>query len=731
MFDVAYMNIVKRAPKLRAASVSRSLRLALLAAGAMAGSGCAVISKSQDPVTATRDGVALERAARSDGRSVLDEASVLTPQSSRRAPSAVQVPTISDLIRDAEDEAEATPQFGVDTVDAVVAPLALPDFINVVFGEMLNVPFTTGPGVSERREIVQLRSSGQMSAETFLSLVARALEDYGVRVVTEDGRNYQILEDSSLKSRLPRFIRSRAKASTPANLRPITQFVELNAINAEDMAEILRQAFGERDENLNIEPELTTNYIVLSGLPDDVNSALDMILQMDELQYAGTVVQRYSPTYWTSLQLSNELSRILQAEGWQTSLSPNEQKAILLLSINYSNDLLVFSRTPEARARVSYWLTQLDRPASQPDKDQLFVYNVKHLNASVLARTVNNVMLTIDDDDGSSRRPARPSRANQNEDGGADLAVSTREGSFVVDPAGNRLIFAGDANEYERISSLLEALDQPTPEVLIEVMIAQVTLADAISSGVEFFVNKVSLFNSQPVDRLDGFDLSTGADGIDFSVLPGDFTIEANALATNSQIEILSTPRLVARSGSAAQAQIGAEVPILSAQRLPTGGTSGNTNVDVISSVEYRSTGVILDIEPVVFSDNRIDLTVSQEVSSVAPGGSGINSPTINNTSVTTSLSLEDGQTAVIGGLISENSSRNENGVPFLKDIPVLGAAFSSRDYSVDRQELVILITAYVLRGAEDKAMLAERFASGIDSTLGRDNLLTLRPRTF
>jgi general secretion pathway protein D len=153
--------------------------------------------------------------------------------------------------------------------------------------------------------------------------------------------------------------------------------------------------------------------------------------------------------------------------------------------------------------------------------------------------------------------------------------------------------------------------------------------------------------------------------------------------------------------------------------------------VDVISSVEYRSTGIILQIEPIVFSDNRIDLTISQEVSSALPTAGPISSPTFANTSVTTQLSLEDGATAVIGGLIQDNVTREERGIPFLKDVPLLGRAFSTETQSVDRSELVILITAYILRDKSQKAALANTLSAQIDRTLRTDNLVTLRPRFF
>ncbi len=659
-----------------------------------------------------------------------------------------RIPTIATGSGEAEETpAGAEPPFPVSEIDAVVPPLALPAFIDLAFGEMLKVPYATGAGVAGRTEIVQLRSSGMMPARTFLNLVKVALSDFGVRISLEDGV-YQIVEDSALQTRRPRFIRSRARPDTPVTLRPIVQFVELNAVSARDMTSILQQAFGAQGENLKFEPDPESNYIVLTGLPDDVNAALSIIYEMDELRYAGTQVQRYSPGHWNAGELAREVERILTAEGWQTSSQETSPRPILLLPVAYSNDLLVFSRTPEARARVNYWLSELDRPIQKADGPQLFVYNVKNLNAEVLAQTANQVLVggLLRDPASIIEAQARAARGGQPSAGAAAGPNGNGTGAigdFVVDPLGNRLIFSGTSSEYERVLPMLKQLDVPPAEVLIEVMIAQVTLTDSTQFGVDWTIRNLSDNNlvggasSALTDAGSGLSgiVSRGGfgpAGVAFGIFSPDVDVSIDAFAENSQVNILSTPRLVARSGAAATVQVGTDVPIITSQRAAPNQTGAGDLLDTLQTIEYRSTGIILNIEPVVFSDNRIDLTISQEVSSTsAPAAGAIPSPTINNTSVSTLLSLQDGATAVIGGLIQDTVNRNENGVPLLKDVPIVGNLFSSDSVSVDRTELVILITAYVLRSQADRDAFVDRFTRDIDRTLGEDNLVTLRPRHF
>ena len=646
------------------------------------------------------------------------------------------VPSIGEGVNDQSNSVAQAPPFGVEEVDTVVPPLALPAFIDLVFGQILNVPYTTGPGVAQRSEIVQLRSSGAMPADVFYGLVSMTLKDYGIRVSPEDGV-YQVLEDSALKARIPRFIRSRARVETPAGLRPIVQYVELSAIDAATMAAILNQTFRD-NPNLSIDAQNRGNYVILNGLLEDVNAALAVIYDMDELQFAGTQVQRISPRYWSAEDLAEELQDILAAEGWQISLQAQSPRPILLLTVQRSNDILIFTGDDRARARVVYWVQQLDRPTQRGDEPQVFVYAVQNMDATILANTANQVLSGIDAQSsgppGLAASRARASDANNNRDSSEQTEAI---GGLVVDPLGNRLIFSGTPSEYERLLTLLRQLDQPPAEVLVEVMIAQVQLTDSTEFGVDWTIRNLNdqALNGQfsgDTDTASGLsgivsNGSFGPAGIAFGVLSPDVEVAIDAFAQNNQVNVLSTPRLLARSGGSASVQVGTEVPILSSSATSNTGDAGS----IIQQVEYRSTGIILSIEPIVFSNNRIDLTINQEISSTLPGGGVQNNPIFNNTNVSTLLSLEDGGTAVIGGLIQDNITRDNSGVPFIKDIPGLGSLFSTNSTSVDRTELVILIKAYVVRGQADRSAFANKYKNEIDQTLRDNNLTTLRPREF
>ena len=647
-----------------------------------------------------------------------------------------RVPTLTTPQADDIDTADRTaPLSKVGTIDAYVAPLPLPQFVDIVFGEMLQVPFVTGKGVAAMGDVVQLRSSGKMSAENFQTLVSEALKEYGVRVIPENG-SYKILQDKVLRSRIPKYIKSRSRVSTRADLRPIIQFVELQAVEANSMLGILKEAFKDKSNSINISATPYNNFITLSGLPEDVNAALSIINDLDELTYAGSQVNKYTPQFWNVDEFSTVLEDALKVEGWEITSQPNLSRTIFLLPVDYSNDLFIFAKTAQAHERVRHWLTELDQPIQGGDAQQIFIYQVKNVAAEELAETANSVLSGGGSSNLSGISTASEAQAgslNQTGgfgggDGGGLTSSRTR---FTVDPSGNRIVFTGTSNDYTKLLSLLEQLDTPAPEVLIEVQIAEVSLTNSTTLGIDFSLTDIGLGNVTANASTQG-GLGVGSNGLLVGLLGNDIDATLNAFANNNRVKILSTPVLTARSGSQAEIQVGQDIPILTSQAGSSVQLAGG-QTEVLQSIEYRSTGVLMSIEPIVFSDNRIDLTIVQEVSSeVAAPNSTISSPTISSRTISTQLSLEDGQTAVMGGLIQRSFTINEQGIPFLKDIPLIGQLFSNDGVTEDDTELVVLITAYVLRGQNDKDQFVKRLSGRIDGLLANDErLFTLKPLHF
>jgi general secretion pathway protein D len=177
-----------------------------------------------------------------------------------------------------------------------------------------------------------------------------------------------------------------------------------------------------------------------------------------------------------------------------------------------------------------------------------------------------------------------------------------------------------------------------------------------------------------------------------------DITAVVNALALTSDVEIVSSPRILVLNNETARLQIGDQVPIITQSAVSV----TDPGAPIVNSTTYRDTGVILIVTPSIRAGGMVEIEISQEVSGVAETTtSTIDSPTISQRSIESRLAVPDGSTAVLGGLMSSNRSFSETGIPVLKDVPLVGNAFRSTGTTERRTELVILVEPTVVLSAE------------------------------
>jgi general secretion pathway protein D len=166
------------------------------------------------------------------------------------------------------------------------------------------------------------------------------------------------------------------------------------------------------------------------------------------------------------------------------------------------------------------------------------------------------------------------------------------------------------------------------------------------------------------------------------------------ALGSRTAIEVVSAPKIIALDNHTARLQVGDQVPVVTQSAQST----ATSTAPLVSTVDYRSTGVILTVTPRIAGDDRLVLEVSQEVSSVAKtSSSGIDSPTIQQRRFESALILQDGKSVALGGLISTNRTHSDSGVPYLKDLPVVGALFRTQSRDDNRSELIVLLSAKII----------------------------------
>jgi general secretion pathway protein D len=282
----------------------------------------------------------------------------------------------------------------------------------------------------------------------------------------------------------------------------------------------------------------------------------------------------------------------------------------------------------------------------------------------------------------------------------------------VADEANNALVITATAQEYRRVRQILERIDVAPNQVLLEATIAEVRLNDDLRMGVRWF------FQSRDT-RFQFTDLVSGAVTPVFPTFTTflnttNVKFVLDALSSVTDINIISSPTLMVLDNKKATLQVGNEVPIVtqSAVAVLTPGAP------IVNSITYRNTGIVLNVTPRVGDRGRILLEVEQEASDVVPTvTSGIDSPTIQQRRIRTTVAVNDGEGIVLGGLIQDRADNRRDQVPLIGQLPVIGNLFKSKLDQVTRTELLVAITPRIVRDAAQIRGITEEFRARINLT--------------
>ena len=581
----------------------------------------------------------------------------------------------------------------------------LTTLVQVVYADLLGRSVQIDPKVMERRDLVSFRTPPDQNAAQIEDAMQLLLKSFGLAAL-DFGSLVRVVPDGAQSGYLPELRRGSALPETPERLRPVFQLVELEAVRTVEVAGWLKTIMGNR---VTVTEDTSRNAVLLSGTSDNVAAAIDTIRLLDQPLMRGRTSLRVTPVYWSAQDLATTLQQVLTAEGY--SMAPINQPLqsggvrhpITLLPVPTTNSLLVFSISDDVMRHVKSWVDKLDTPSRQTTGKNFFTYTPRNVSADSLARMLGQVMQGGSSGTQASAAPAagaQSAAAGSSTSTAASLPSSSR---LVVDSNTNTLIFNTNAENYSQLISLLNTLDQPSKSALIEVTVAEVRLTDTYTLGIEWLLRESGANGAlTTIGTIGGLGLGTAGLTLTHLASGGDVRLILNALATSNQATILSSPRVVARNGEVARIQVGQEVPIITSQQSTLSGTTGDS-AGVLQTIQYRNTGVILSIRPSIFSGDRIDLDVKQEVSAAIETSTGVNiSPTFLTRNIDTKLTLEHGSTVMLGGLISDDRTTGDRGVPWLKNIPILGQLFRVNNDNAARTELIVLITPYVVNDGSD-----------------------------
>jgi general secretion pathway protein D len=289
--------------------------------------------------------------------------------------------------------------------------------------------------------------------------------------------------------------------------------------------------------------------------------------------------------------------------------------------------------------------------------------------------------------------------------GSADTSANPNEMRIVPDSINNSLLIYGTPQEIATVMATLRKIDIIPLQVRIDAVIAEVELNDALQYGTQFFF-KAGGLNGTLTQVFNATNSFTGY----FLAGSNASQIALNLLQAVSTVHVLSSPELMVLDNQPARLEVGDLVPYLTQQAQSTVTSSS----DIINSVAYEQTGVILEVTPRVSSEGLVTLDIAQEVSNVNTAASttisngGITSPTFTQRDVESRVVVQDGQTIGLAGLIQDSVTKSNQGVPFLKDVPVIGALFGQQSNSRTRNELLVLITPHVVHDQRDALAFTE-----------------------
>ncbi|RMD66538.1 MAG: hypothetical protein D6824_00615 [Planctomycetota bacterium] len=423
--------------------------------------------------------------------------------------------------------------------------------------------------------------------------------------------------------------------------------------------------------------------LVLVDRTSQLNRLGELLSALDQPAFAGVEIW----TYKLSRVAPEQASRVLQAVGEAAGLSAGGDALASFVPVPGTDQLMVVSRDPTIQPVVQRWIEQVDRPAGSQSR-QRYLYRIQAYDPTQLERLLGAVF------GGRLVTPNAP-------DDGEKMKL-------VLAPEEDLLIIEATPTDYADVLALLKRVDRARQQVLLQSVVAEVTLNDTLQWGVDYFLQ--SKLEEGSLD-LTGSALSLGpaapTGAVAFTAADGFAVLQA--LDSASEVTILDAPTLLATDKKDATIQVGAEVPVLRASLdSPTqqGGTSGIRN-----EVEYRDTGVILTMQPRINEGGEVSLHLRLEITDAVPNStSGIDSPQFTKRVVETDATVPHGRTLLIGGIRSRRDVDRTQKVPFLGDIPGVGAVFSNVDKQKDSTELLIAITPQIVSDPQEGTRLLSDF---------------------
>lgn len=527
-------------------------------------------------------------------------------------------------------------------------------------------------------------------------------------------------------------------ARIPDTDRMVTQIIPVSFATVKDLAENLTPLLNTATGTLSANE--SSNTLILTDTQSNIRRIAAIVHAIDasvsgeqqvrvfNLSYAdaSTVAQVINDIY-TSKTTSNRSSNQQQnpfaqmfgrgGPGQQTSQSSTASGAgaragDVSAAADSGTNSVVIRASPATMTVLAEVVARLDVDTST--RDGVLVYRVRNGKAADLAATLTTLFASAS----SASTTTRTTTQNRTVPGqqaasGASSTSSaldlTGQVKVVADTTSNSVLVLSAERNFERLRKLLDELDQPMRQVLVRVLVAEVTATKGLDLGVELQGRNPSTdtASSRAFSSFNIFDSTLGLNG--YLLETTDFRAAIRALATDTRFDVLSRPYILTTDNLQATVNVSQEVPVINGSR-----TDANNNLT--TTFDRRDVGIILNVTPQINSEGRVVLDVSQELSALADQGipiaDDVQAPIINKRTMTTRVVVENGQTAVVGGLVHDQLTEKVQKVPLLGDIPLLGWLFRRTVRTKSQTELMIFLTPQVVAKPEELADLGRQLRS-------------------
>lgn len=581
------------------------------------------------------------------------------------------------------------------------------DVVKAVLGDLLRLNYTIDPGV---QGAVTIHTARPLARDAVLPMIEAALQPAGVALIKRD-QAYEVapIQDAA-----------RHAALEPAE-QPVSspgfhaELVPLKFVAAADMQRIL-EPLVQAGTTVHIDAQ--RNVIVLTGNEGDLANIKQLIATFDADWLRSQSFALYTLSYSQARAVASELGQII---GSQSPLAG----FVRIVPIERLNAILVVSKQRSYLDEIHGWIEHLDRGGDN-DQPRLYVYYVQNGRATDLTKVLEKIFgsgsstsstapslpvppplpavapagTEVAPNSGSPatgaavRTPINlPTVPETRADAGVS-SVTFGDTKITADDTKNALIIMATPERYKLIETALHQLDTVPLQVLLEAAVIEVTLTKNLQYGVEYFVKSGQFSFLQSTVPASSLGLSPG--GFSFLFSHGtSISAVVNLLSTLSTVRVISSPQVMVLNNRSASIQVGDEVPVATASAVSV----QSPGAPVVNSISMENTGIILRVTPRVNRGGMVSMDIGQEVSSSIPTtSSSIDSPTIQQRRVTSSVAVQDGQTIAIGGLISDSRTNSRTGIPWLGDLPVVGPLFATNQHDLTRTEILVLITPHVVR---------------------------------